>query len=179
MVLCQTILYLLITTFVVFDYCSQCITIIENNMSNINIINARGADVESISNLTKDLFDMYREIDNNYTDLSDKENFKDLVTQIHLNISDYLVAIDDGVVIGFLHGKIDRKAKVAYLVNVFVSEIYRGAGLGTKFFEKFKEECLSTGVTRINLLSDIRSEAYSVWIKKGFVPFAHRMYLEI
>ncbi len=150
-------------------------------MSNTHIRDARDVELESISTLTKDLFDMYREIDEQYTDFSDAEAFTGLIKQIEVSISEseYLVADSGDDVIGFLHGKIDSKTKIAYIVNIYIQEPYRGKTLGTLLFESFKEKCKKAGVTRINLMSDIRSEAYGVWIKKGFVPFAHRMFLEI
>lgn len=141
---------------------------------------ATSKDITQIILLMKDLFAMYHKIDSTYTDPADDEIFKEAEKQIELNLADYLVTEDeDGSITGFLNGKIDDRLKVAFLSNIFVIEERRGNGVSNILFNTFKERCLARGVKRINLNSDIRSEAYGMWLHKGFTTFAHRMYLNI
>lgn len=86
-----------------------------------------------------------------------------------------LVAVDDGVIIGYLAGTMDTKnscynGTMAELDNFYIDERYRGNGLGGKMVDEFKKYCKEKGVDTIKVTaSALNSGAIAFYEKNGFI----------
>jgi N-acetylglutamate synthase-like GNAT family acetyltransferase len=100
-----------------------------------------------------------------------EEYFKELI------LKDYVyVCVDDGNVVGYLAGSIVSvsyiKNKYAEVNNMCISNDYRGKGVGTLLFDKFRYDVKELGIMELRVTaSSNNSNARKFYEKNGFNEF--------
>src|SRR3989344_8976339 len=140
----------------------------------MKIRKATTKDLQFLHDSVCNLFDMYYALDNFYDSFRTKKKTNDLKKDLKKGLSEFYIAEQDKISIGFLHGIVNKK-KIAFVKNVFVIESERGKGVSNQLLERFYRDSLAKKAERMELFSDIRSEAYNTWLSKGFVPYASKM----
>jgi GNAT superfamily N-acetyltransferase len=149
----------------------------------MNIRQATEKDIDLIADLTRQLFRLYSDIDTHYDNFDSEEDYVELKKFLREGFSKhyFLIAYDGDLPVGFLQGDVlpKKNRKIGFVRNVFVLERARGLGVGKKMIQDFFQYCKRQGADRVELISDVRSDAYTFWSKSGFTPIAHRMKLDI
>ncbi len=149
----------------------------------MNIRQATEKDIDVIADLTRQLFKLYSSIDIHYDNFDSEEDYVELKKFLREGFSKhyFLIAYDGDSPVGFLQGDILSKKnhKIGFVRNVFVLETSRKLGVGKEMIQDFFQYCKKQGADRVELISDVRSDAYAFWAKSGFTPITHRMKLDI
>ncbi len=134
-------------------------------------------DVAALQLMLRKLFEEYHNIDTCYDNPTDSEILDDVNNGIEKGL--YTVFTSADSVIGFIKTHINKDKHLGCVDNIFVMNEHRGKRVATKLIENFKLICKKENITRLQLTSDLRSDAYVFWKNQGFTPFASRMNLNV
>jgi ribosomal protein S18 acetylase RimI-like enzyme len=154
----------------------------------MKIREAKIDDVHKIFNLIDKLMDYHLKLDDYYKLLSSsediyKEYFENLIKSDNSLV---LVVEDNGVIVGFLAGKIENRPPVfevkrrGWIDSIFVLEDYRVQGIGKELTRKMLEWFKRRGISYVELSVDSRNEiGQEVWKTLGFKTWKKMMKIKI
>lgn len=111
-----------------------------------------------------------------------------ILSWINNNDSDYIVAVQDNVVIGFLNIKksnypnypIFRRVEFALIEDCVVDKNFRRKGIGKLLFEKAKKWMKKRNINKIQLnVWSANKSAISFYKNLGFKPISEKMELNL
>lgn len=144
----------------------------------MNLRPGTSSDLKKVLGMTQELYKYYNSLDEIYPLTQDDEPTRALF-KLHLDEGNYLLCEEDGAVVGFLKGMVKTSTHMGYVEHLYVDPAFRGHGFAKALLNRFRDDCKKVGVKRLHLASDMRSDAYSFWLKMGFKSFASRMDLLI
>jgi ribosomal protein S18 acetylase RimI-like enzyme len=152
----------------------------------VEIIAARESDVPGIVSLWIELSDYHRDIDPFFTRregarLEYERRLRELLKSDDHQI---LIAIEDGVVVGFSLSMISRHPPVfqaeryGLICDLAVKSDCRHRGIGERLLERILGWFDAGGIDRIELYVAAKNRiGYSFWEKHGFRDYMHTLYL--
>jgi L-amino acid N-acyltransferase YncA len=154
----------------------------------MKIRKANKKDIEPIVRLNAQLADYHAEFDSFYkTGKASAKGFrkhlKEIIVKRNFRV---IVAEDQGKIVGFFVGRIDKAKpyakpkKIGGLGTAFVCEKCRGTGIGQIMFEGLLSWFKKNKVKNIELSVDCRNKiGCNAWKKFGFRDFMKRMRLDL
>jgi GNAT superfamily N-acetyltransferase len=154
----------------------------------ITITRARTEHVDAIRRLWIEFMDFHAARNPHYTRSDDGDAlFADYVTTLldHAGAR-VLVAVDDGIVLGYAMGKIDqltpgfRQRRYGFISDVAVTAAARRAGLGARFEDALRTWFQAAGIRRVQVRAATDNEvAMAFWRKRGYRPVTVTLGLDL
>jgi len=132
-------------------------------------------DIKFIESLSIRLMNHHLQFDEHY--MSRHENvdpsyFERLIKSQGSNI---FIAEDNGIIVGYLAGKIEKRAPVfevdkrGWIDSAYVLEEYRGRGIGRELTERMLEWFKEKGIKYVEVSVDARNQlGHGLWKSLGF-----------
>ena len=149
---------------------------------------ARISDLQSIKELWKEMMDFHRVRDEYFA--RSEEGHERFGEYVRSNIESpewlVMVAVDEGIIIGFSMGRIAAYPPVfqhshyGFVADIVVNENYRGRGIGRQLFEQMLPWFKEQGVTRIEIeVASTNEVSQAFWTRMGFREYMKKMIHEI
>jgi ribosomal protein S18 acetylase RimI-like enzyme len=132
-------------------------------------------DIKFIESLSMKLMNYHLQFDEYYRSRHENVDPSYFERLIKSEDSNLFVAEDNGIIVGYLAGKIEKRAPVfevdkrGWIDSAYVLKEYRGRGIGKELTERMLEWFKEKGIKCVEVSVDARNQVgYGLWKSLGF-----------